>query len=428
MNRSKTFAKYFASAFVVLVLLIAPTNADSLLVSSNGTNQILQYDLDTGVFEKVFADAAVLGYDAVGGNLLDQPTGMDIGPDGNVYVAYRDDLTNPNSGGVLRFQPDGTFIDVFSVAVPNIQDLDFGEDGNLYVTKYPSTGVNCILGPNDPLAGTLDANHVPIGEVWGVEPYWDPITDSQCYFRAISHMGGQVRLSNKAGTTLAIIDGPFASVDGEVPMGMEFGPDGLLYCVSNSSVDPAAVNIYTFDVSTIDYSGGQGVGTFALIGVSADADPDLYMPLGITFDNEGDILIANYDDCIAEYSSDGTYLGNKVGLFEGGLTNPHHGLIVLPDGSPDPIPGDANNDQKVDGSDVTILAGNWQVGVDGLEEATWEMGDFNGDKKVDGSDVTILAGNWQYGVTAAAASVPEPSTIILLVGCFLGLLVWRRNK
>ena len=78
------------------------------------------------------------------------------------------------------------------------------------------------------------------------------------------------------------------------------------------------------------------------------------------------------------------------------------------------IAGDANGDGKVDGSDVTILAGNWQVGVDGTVEATWEMGDFNGDKKVDGSDVTILAGNWQYGVTAAAAAVPEPTSLVLI--------------
>ena len=82
---------------------------------------------------------------------------------------------------------------------------------------------------------------------------------------------------------------------------------------------------------------------------------------------------------------------------------------------PDDIPGDANKDGKVDGSDVTILAGNWQVGVDGTVEATWEMGDFNGDKKVDGSDVTILAGNWQYGVNAEAAAVPEPATLVLIV-------------
>ena len=73
------------------------------------------------------------------------------------------------------------------------------------------------------------------------------------------------------------------------------------------------------------------------------------------------------------------------------------------------IPGDANNDGKVDGSDATILAGNWLAGVDGVVEATWGMGDFNDDKKVDDLDATILAVNWQTGVTAAAAAVPEPS-------------------
>ena len=92
------------------------------------------------------------------------------------------------------------------------------------------------------------------------------------------------------------------------------------------------------------------------------------------------------------------------------------------------IAGDANGDGKVDGSDVTILAGNWQVGVDGSVEATWEMGDFNGDKKVDGSDVTILAGNWQYGVEAAAASVPEPSTMALLIAAATALLGFARRR
>ena len=92
------------------------------------------------------------------------------------------------------------------------------------------------------------------------------------------------------------------------------------------------------------------------------------------------------------------------------------------------IPGDANGDGKVDGSDVTILAGNWQKGVsDGLT-ASWGEGDFNGDGKVDGSDVTILAGNWQYGVTAAAAAVPEPSTIVLLLVGIASVGLLRRRS
>ena len=82
-----------------------------------------------------------------------------------------------------------------------------------------------------------------------------------------------------------------------------------------------------------------------------------------------------------------------------------------------PIPGDANLDGRVDGSDVTILADNWQYGV-GSPPKDWSDGDFNGDGKVDGSDVTILAMNWQYGVPTSVNAVPEPSCFVLLIIAF----------
>ena len=100
---------------------------------------------------------------------------------------------------------------------------------------------------------------------------------------------------------------------------------------------------------------------------------------------------------------------------------------TAPIASPNHIPGDANDDGKVDGSDVTILAGNWQYGVTG-GGATWDMGDFNSDGKVDGSDVTILAGNWQYGVTATTAAVPEPGVLALLMGAIVTLFVGHRAR
>ena len=88
------------------------------------------------------------------------------------------------------------------------------------------------------------------------------------------------------------------------------------------------------------------------------------------------------------------------------------------------VPGDANMDGKVDGSDVTILAGNWQL----QSGATWAMGDFNGDGRVDGSDVTILAGNWQYGTSGTATAVPEPSTSVLLAFGAFSLLTRLGGK
>ena len=103
-------------------------------------------------------------------------------------------------------------------------------------------------------------------------------------------------------------------------------------------------------------------------------------------------------------------------------------VVPTPNETPnDPIPGDANKDGKVDGSDVTILAGNWQKGVDDGLTAIWDDGDFNNDGKVDGSDVTILAGNWQAGVSGEAASVPEPSTIVLLLAAIAGWFTVRRR-
>ena len=138
-------------------------------------------------------------------------------------------------------------------------------------------------------------------------------------------------------------------------------------------------------------------------------------------------LIITDGDAPAALLNDILYLGGRdggVAPITGYLDN----FTIAIEATSVDIPGDANRDGKVDGSDVTILAGNWQVGVDGTVVADWTMGDFNNDGKVDGSDVTILAGNWQAVVTSAAASVPEPGTLILLASVIGSLLIWKRMK
>lgn len=85
--------------------------------------------------------------------------------------------------------------------------------------------------------------------------------------------------------------------------------------------------------------------------------------------------------------------------------------------------GDANGDGKVNADDAAMLAANWLK----TGNATWRDGDFNGDRNVDDIDATILAANWQ---TAApeSASVPEPSTIVVLLsGCLLAFALFRRK-
>ena len=88
------------------------------------------------------------------------------------------------------------------------------------------------------------------------------------------------------------------------------------------------------------------------------------------------------------------------------------------------MPGDANGDEKVDALDAARMGENWQAGP----SATWAMGDFNDDGYVNDIDATILATNWQRGV-ATSASVPEPSTIVGLLGMALaGALIARQRR
>ncbi len=87
------------------------------------------------------------------------------------------------------------------------------------------------------------------------------------------------------------------------------------------------------------------------------------------------------------------------------------------------IIGDANSDGTVDEADASILATNWLTATD----ATWGMGDFNDDGAVNEIDATLLAANWQ--ADSAGASVPEPSTLVGLLGlCLAGLLVVARRQ
>jgi len=83
--------------------------------------------------------------------------------------------------------------------------------------------------------------------------------------------------------------------------------------------------------------------------------------------------------------------------------------------------GDANVDRKVDLSDFTALAANFN-GTNKL----WYQGDFNYDQTVDLSDFTLLASNFNQTMTADAAAPasgggslePQPSalTLVTLLG------------
>ena len=70
----------------------------------------------------------------------------------------------------------------------------------------------------------------------------------------------------------------------------------------------------------------------------------------------------------------------------------------------------------------------YSTGEISVSDNTGIPGDANNDGMVDGSDVTILAGNWQYGVTPEASAVPEPTTLVLLLTLTLLALPCRYHS
>ena len=76
-----------------------------------------------------------------------------------------------------------------------------------------------------------------------------------------------------------------------------------------------------------------------------------------------------------------------------------------------PLPGDANLDGVVDGTDFNAVLSNYgRTGTD------WSHGDFNGDGVVNGEDLNLMLSNYNRSVgLSAAAAVPEPGNITLLL-------------
>ncbi len=106
---------------------------------------------------------------------------------------------------------------------------------------------------------------------------------------------------------------------------------------------------------------------------------------------------------------------------EGQLGLDDYRLISMVGGN-EGVLGDITGDGRVDASDLNVIGLNWQ-----MADRTPEQGDLTGDGIVNAADLNILGLNWQTGAEAAAAAVPEPSSISLLLSTFVGLCLLRRR-
>ena len=150
-------AKFAAVAFIGLIWLALPASGlafqNDLLVTSPNSDTIERFDAFTGENLGSFVTAGSGG--------LDNPGGVAIGPDGNVYVTSR-------SQEVLRYDGEtGDFIDVFSTGLNSPNNIRFHGDF-MYVGQFAG-GSNGVIKRFNAITGAFVDDFISSGFVDGFE-------------------------------------------------------------------------------------------------------------------------------------------------------------------------------------------------------------------------------------------------------------------
>jgi streptogramin lyase len=282
MNFSKFYKLGFSLLTITLMGWNTPKAEAAVLISSIRNNSVLRYNDKTGEFIDTFVPA--------GSNGLDGPSGIIIGPDNNLYVI------SIRTDSVLRYDgKTGKFIDTFVNNKDEIdfaEDLLFGSDGSFYLTslnlREPSknsvrrydgtTGAfidNFVAPGSGGLYGPLGINFGNDGNLYVTSVFSNQIlryngktgdfidvfveSDNPSLTFADFSFGkdGNIYVANPRNNSISRYDGktgefidffvPSGSGGLDSPVEAVFGPDGNLY-----------VNSFNTD-SILRYDGKTGV-------------------------------------------------------------------------------------------------------------------------------------------------------------------------
>jgi streptogramin lyase len=291
---------------IVMTTIVACASADLYVGSRGVSNSVLRYNEVTGDFLDAFVSS--------GSGMLDNPRGLIFGHDGNLYVS------SFNTNSVMRYdgttgaplpapgQTDAFFVPSGSGGLQNPTGLILGRDGNLYVSSNANSSV---LRYNGTTGDFLDA-FVPEGN-GGLDHPFALVFGPDGNLYVISH--GPNIVMRYDGTTGAPLPSPgntgavFVAGWTNAGPALVFGPDGNLY------------NSDATDSSVLRFNGATGefMDTFVSPGSGG-----LNSPTSLIFGLDNNLYVnsKNSNSVLRYDGTTGAFIDVFVSSGSGGLNQP----------------------------------------------------------------------------------------------------------
>ncbi|MEX2139371.1 MAG: Calx-beta domain-containing protein [Pirellulales bacterium] len=199
-------------------------------VTSANSHAILRYDGETGAFLDEFVDTGSGG--------LNSPVGVEFGSDGDLYV------TGSVGNHLLRYNASsGAFLNTVASGLAAPNGITIGRDGNVFIAnglsdnvmKYDGSSVSVFVTPG---SGGLDG---PRKAAFGPDGNHDGVND---LYVTSQGTGGVLRYDGVTGSFIDV----FATTSlGPGPMWLEFGADGFVYTTFRTSPGSTDTSIVRFD-------------------------------------------------------------------------------------------------------------------------------------------------------------------------------------
>lgn len=257
---------FFAPSALAVTSSPGLTEKSYLLVGAPSEGKILRFDAHTGQFVDEFVTP-------FSGGII-QPTGMALGPDGNLYVA------SAVTGQIFRYDgKTGAFLDTLAPIIHIPIGIDFGPDGDLFVAARDEQGIIRIDADTGAKSVFATASGGDLWWAWDI----DVRGDGKIYLSSFEREK-VLHFDLATGAYLGV----FANGSNNPALGraggFDFGPDGDLF-----------LGGYVGSVVRFDGATGALEGTFLPL-TSDDAATVTFGPTGemfVALSNRGSVLRVN---------------------------------------------------------------------------------------------------------------------------------------